>query len=85
MMPDGFCEICGQPHCTKHKGRYGWLLVAVVVVVWDLTAPETLSSAFLRRRTHPAVILAWAGLTAHLFGVLPRQYDPLCRLTRWRT
>lgn len=78
-----FCPICGMPNCNRnHKGALGWVLVTAVVVTWDLTAPETMSATFLRRRRHPGVILAWAGLTAHLFGLVPRRYDPLSRLRR---
>jgi len=54
------------------------MLIATVVVAWDILAAETLSASFVRHRS-PATILAWTGLTAHLFGIVPQQYDPLCR------
>lgn len=78
--PDIICPICGMPACErKHKGALGWALITAVVVAWDVAGPETLSAAFLRHRTHPLTLIAWGGLTAHLFGIIPRRYDPLCR------
>lgn len=74
------CRICGLPESGhRHSGRYGWYLLALFVLLWDICAPETLSAAFLRRRAHPAVIIGWAALTAHLYGFLPRKVDPIIR------
>lgn len=81
----GFCRICGAPDCfRKHGGAKGWCLIAGVVLAWDVLAGETLSCAFLRHRSHPLTVLAWGGLTAHLFGVIPRRYDPLARIPQLR-
>jgi hypothetical protein len=61
-------------------GGAGWLVIAALVVAWDLAAPETLSAAFRRARSGPigsaVVIAAWACLTAHLFQALPDRADP---------
>lgn len=65
------------------SGAKGWFILAAYVVAWDALAKETLSCAFLRRRTHPVIVLAWSGLSAHLFGVLPRRYDPLYLTIRY--
>jgi|SRR5580658_1712643 hypothetical protein len=62
-------------------GGAGWLVIGVLVLAWDLTAPETLSEAFRRARSGrvscPVVVVAWAMLTGHLFALLPRQADPI--------
>ena len=62
------------------QGGAGWLVIGVLVVAWDVAAPETLTAAFQRARSGPvsgtAVALAWALLTGHLFDVLPKRADP---------
>ena len=68
----------------------GWAVVALVVIAWDALSAETLTGAFGKaREAHPvadaAVIVAWAALTGHLLGVLPRQADPFAVLTIPRT
>jgi hypothetical protein len=64
-------------------GAAGWLVIGVLVVAWDVAAPETLTAAFQRARSGPvggtAVAVAWALLTGHLFDVLPKGADPF----RW--
>jgi len=61
-------------------GAAGWLVIGVLVVAWDVAAPETLTAAFQRARSGPvggtAVAVAWALLTGHLFDVLPKRADP---------
>ena len=61
-------------------GGAGWLVIGVLVVAWDVAAPETLTAAFQRARSSPvsgtAVAVAWALLTGHLFDVLPERADP---------
>jgi hypothetical protein len=61
-------------------GGAGWLVIGVLVLAWDVAAPETLSAAFQRARSGPvsgtAVAVAWALLTGHLFDVLPKRADP---------
>jgi len=63
---------------------YGWLAVAVGVLVIDAHAPRgrTLSHGFARyRRKRPAVVTSVvAYLLAHLYGVVPPRFDPLHRL-----
>lgn len=67
------------------KAGPGWFLLAGYVAAYDLwairTNRETLSSAFLRAVQHPInkwpTIFVWAGLTAHLFNIMPDKYDPL--------
>lgn len=61
-------------------GGAGWLVIAALVVAWDITAPETLSAAFRRARSGPigstVVVVGWAYLTGHLFHVIPERADP---------
>lgn len=71
------CLICGNPMpCDRHIGAIGWVCLAGFVLAWDVLSPETLSTVFGRHRKHPLVVAAWAVTTAHLFGVLPKRYDP---------
>ena len=74
------------------KGRYGWLLVLLVVVAWDLAAAltngETLTWTFRRAVSQTAwrwpVMVLVLLIVVHLF--LPddfaAKYDPLDRLYR---
>lgn len=62
-------------------GTWGWIGLAAYVVAWDLAAPESLTHAFERGRTHEigkvAVLGATAVTVAHLIGnIIPREYDP---------
>lgn len=65
-------------------GTVGWVGLTAYVAVWDAYAPETLSGAFGRAVLHPKarwpVVALWGLTTAHLFGVLPRRYDPIARV-----
>ena len=65
-------------------GGAGWLAIGVLVVTWDLIAPETLSEAFRRARSSPVgsavVVVVWASLTGHLFHVIPDRADPFVAL-----
>lgn len=65
-------------------GGAGWLAIGALVVTWDLVAPETLSAAFHRARSGPigsaVVVVVWAGLTGHLFHVIPDRADPFVGL-----
>lgn len=65
-------------------GGAGWLAIGALVITWDLVAPETLSAAFHRARSDPigsaVVAVVWAGLTGHLFHVIPDRADPFVAL-----
>jgi len=65
-------------------GGAGWLAIGVLVVAWDLIAPETLSQAFRRARSgrigSAVVVVVWASLTGHLFHVIPDRADPFVAL-----
>jgi len=65
---------------TSRAGTLGWAALATGVLIFDVVAHETMSSAFRRGlnnpRTAAPVIGAWAITTAHLFGVLPEKLDP---------
>ena len=65
-------------------GGAGWLAIGVLVVTWDLIAPETLSQAFRRARSgrigSAVVVVVWASLTGHLFHVIPDRADPFVAL-----
>lgn len=64
----------------------GWLCVAAAVTAVDvhagLTGHPTLSATFrAAANSHPVAIgAATVYLLAHLFGVVPAEYDPLTRL-----
>jgi hypothetical protein len=51
------------------------------VAAADLTGSKTMSDAFRtasrHRVTGPVVMVAWVYLTAHLFGLIPPELDPL--------
>lgn len=69
-------------HKPFHRsGNLGWVMIAAGVAAWDFLAEETLSDAFRRARSHPASAVAvgacWGILTAHLFGLIPPQADPI--------
>lgn len=59
----------------------GWVGVAAVVLVADYFGERTMSDLFAATAHHPVgcpvLIIAWATLTAHLFGLIPSQYDPV--------
>lgn len=65
------------------RGSAAWVLLAVGILAWDLTAADdqTLSESFRRGADSPVarlvIVASWAALTAHLFGVLPHRTDPL--------
>jgi hypothetical protein len=66
------------------RGGLGWALVAIGILIWDLTAPEDqqLTDAWRRanRRGPVSAALvgaAWAVTTAHLYGLIPARFDPL--------
>jgi len=70
---------------VRRGGGVGWAVLAGYVAWWDLTRPETLSSAFWRGvlgRHRRLVVGGWAYLTAHLFHLLPAWLDPLRLLAR---
>lgn len=72
------------------QGGTAWATMAAGIVCYDLTAEKkgwpTMSAAFFNALHHPIhkwwVISVWLYITGHLFGIIPRQYDPL---RRWAT
>ena len=80
----------------SHAGDLGWALLAGGIVAWDIFAPETLSSAMDRYLEHDKLkYVAWAAggiVTAHLFNIIPEEYDILQQTsdfvgdmaTRWK-
>jgi len=68
------------------KGYWGWLGITLYVIGYDVVAAykegESLSTAFYNAVEHPVrrwfVILLWTMVTAHLFHLVPRRYDPIC-------
>lgn len=62
-------------------GATGWVAVGAVVVAAELLDEKTMSDAFLAASHHPVgrpvMYAAWGILTAHLFGFIPRDYDPV--------
>lgn len=61
--------------------RAGWAGIVVVAVVADALGERTMSDLFRETSHHPVgrpiLILTWATLTAHLFGLIPPSRDPI--------
>lgn len=65
----------------RNEGKWGWLVITLVVVVWDAWAikykHQTLSAYFRHLSKSPlgrcSLVLIWGGLTAHLFS---ERIDP---------
>lgn len=62
-------------------GAAGWVSVAAVVIAAELLDEKTMSEAFTAASKHPVsgpvILTAWIVLTGHLFGAIPRDYDPI--------
>lgn len=66
---------------SKSRHLQGWAALLAVVIIADLTGEVTMSTGF-RTLAHnktfgPPLIVTWAVLTAHLFGLVPARYDPI--------
>ena len=68
-------KVPGKP------GVRGWVLVGAVVLAVEMLDDTTLSAAFRDfSRTPTGRIVtwtAWTALTAHLFGFVPEDRDPI--------
>jgi hypothetical protein len=66
--------------------EYGWIALAIIVAAADVTGSRTMSDAFRTASRskigRPVIIAGWAVLTAHLFGLVPPERDPINQL--WR-
>lgn len=62
-------------------GAAGWVSVGAVVVAAEVIDARTMSEAFRAASRHPVagpvIAASWGVLTAHLFGVIPDEYDPI--------
>jgi hypothetical protein len=87
-VPGGAASTASVRLPFRQSGGAGWLLLTVLVVAWDIAAPETMSAAFRRATATPAgrvvVMTTWGVITAHLFSALPRAVDPLYAVTLLR-
>jgi hypothetical protein len=69
------------------EGKAGWVYVTVGIAVWDTLAEEDeqLTGAFRRSLKSPSGAIftcaTWGILTAHLFGLLPEEIDPIHMVT----
>lgn len=65
----------------------GWLTVLGVVVAVEVAAPpgQLLSQGAARYKQYRPVTTALVigGLAAHLYGIIPKRYDPLSRFATW--
>jgi hypothetical protein len=61
-------------------GARGWIAVGVAVAVAEVADSRTMSSYFHEksrsRVSGPVLATTYGVLGLHLFGLLPRQYDP---------
>ena len=59
----------------------GWLAVALLVTAADVTGSRTMSEVFRNASQHPVgrplMVVGWGILTAHLFGLIPPDRDPI--------
>lgn len=77
-----------SPPAESHLGTYLWAGMAGYIVTTDLfaamTGRETLTSAFAKGIHHPIhrpwVMGLWIFITAHLFSLIPKRWDPLYRI-----
>jgi hypothetical protein len=62
-------------------GWRGWVAVGLVVLAAEAFDHITMSEVFNDASRKPIgrviTIVSWGTLTAHLFGVIPEQYDPI--------
>ena len=67
--------------CPVRPGVRGWLITGLTVLAVDLLCETTLSESFrdFSRTRHGRFITmaGWAVLTAHLFGAIPVERDPI--------
>jgi len=65
-------------------GAAGWVSVGCVVLAAEVMDARTMSEAFRaasrQRYAGPAIAVAYAVLTGHLFGIIPPKYDPIHNL-----
>jgi hypothetical protein len=67
--------------CPISPGARGWLATGLVILAADFLGETTLSESFRDfSRTPSGRVITWAGwtlLTAHLFGAIPVERDPI--------
>jgi hypothetical protein len=67
--------------------RAGWLGVLAVVIIADCIGERTMSDLHQSAAHHPVgrpvLIGSWSVLLAHLFGLIPREYDPIDQGFNW--
>lgn len=95
MLGSGIARS-GMKNPESHAGTAGWIGLGTYILVWDVLSPETLSSAMDRYLEHDKLkYVAWAAggiVTAHLFNIIPEEYDILQQTsdfvgdmaTRWK-
>jgi hypothetical protein len=65
------------------KGSAGWVYVTIEIAIWDyiVEEDEQLTRAFRRGLKSPSgkilICTCWSILTAHLFGLIPKNFDPI--------
>jgi hypothetical protein len=64
----------------KHSHWIGWVALAALVGIADRYGDRTMSDGFRAASRHPiarpVVVAAALVVNLHLFGVLPRRFDP---------
>ena len=61
---------------TTVNAKWAWLSLAALIVAWDLLEEDQLTHAF-RRAPRPLTCVVCAVVVGHLYGVLPKRYDPI--------
>lgn len=71
---------------TPAPGARGWIAVGVAVAVAEVADSRTMSSYFHERSRHrvsgPVLAATYGVLGLHLFGLIPREYDPFIKAGR---
>lgn len=70
------------------EGDAAWIGLLAYVVAYDayamITGRETLSSSYYRALSDPKrsklTIAVWLGLSAHLYQLIPKKWDPLAQI-----
>jgi hypothetical protein len=65
----------------RHPGADGWAAVAIVVLAVEALDTRTLSDAWRSAPKRYTIPIA-AVTVAHLYGLLPKRYDPFTQIAR---
>jgi hypothetical protein len=80
-VPDVLIGAAARAWWRHDHPEAGWIALGILVAAADVTGSTTMSDAFRTASRHPVgrplMIAGWAILTAHLFGLIPPERDPI--------